>query len=383
MKPSVVTVGSIAIFALFTAWFFLTHERVPDSSYTGYQGEARFNRFLAAEMLLTELGIEAESRAILEPSEWLPDYSDTILTRLSAPISVDDERVALQDWIAAGGHLIIMPPNNDTVLVENFLAEFGYEITQQSAPEEEEKDGDGENVDDGSETDDEETFDYHLDLDYMSDRITILDDTTESTTLSDDLGIVAARRTWGSGFVTVVSSVRFFSNSRLEDEDHARLLLDVVAGYIEPGKVWFIYDASFAPLWLLIWNNAPFAVLGAAALLLIALWAAMPVFGPTIFSDKPVRRSIIEHIRAAGTFVWKQHGSKDLNDSAARAILHEAEGRHPGISRLSKTKQAQLIARLTGLDAQAVLDAISSGGESHMREFTQHMETLHKIRKEL
>ncbi|MBT8101245.1 MAG: hypothetical protein KJO82_15930 [Gammaproteobacteria bacterium] len=381
MKPSIVTIGSIAIFALFTAWFFLTHERVPDTSYTGYQGEARFNRFLAAEMLLNELGIDAESQAILEPTEWLPDYSDTILTRLSAPIAVDDERIALQDWVAAGGHLIIMPPNNETVLVDNFLAEYGYEITQRAAPEEE--DNDAENSDDDAESQDEEPVDYHLDLDYMWDRVAILDDTIASTTLSDDHGIVAARRTWGSGFVTVVSSVRFFSNGRLEDADHARLLLDVVAGYIEPGKVWLIYDASFAPLWQLIWNNAPFAVIGGTALLLIALWAAMPLFGPILFSDKPVRRSIIEHIRAAGTFVWKQHGSKDLNDSAARAILHEAEGRHPGISRLSKTKQAQLIARLTGLDAQAVLDAISSGGQSHMREFTQHMETLHKIRKEL
>lgn len=381
MKPSVVTIASFALFALFLGWFFLTHERVPDTTYTGYRGEARFNRFLAAEMLLGELGIDVESQAILEPTEWLPDHSDTIFTRLSAPIAVDDERFALQDWIAAGGHLIIMPPKNETVLVDNFLAEFGYEISRQSAPEDE--DGAADDEEDGASGDDAETFDYHLDLDYISNRVTILDDTTKSTTLSDDLGIVAARRPWGSGFVTVVSSVQFFSNRQLDEADHARLLLDVVAGYIEPGKVWLIYDASFAPLWLLIWNNAAYAVLGGAGLLLIALWAAMPVFGPTIYSDKPVRRSIVEHIRAAGTFVWKQHGSKDLNDSAAKAILHEAEGRHPGISRLSKTKQAQLIARLTGLDAQTVLDAISSGGQSHMREFTQHMETLHKIRKEL
>jgi hypothetical protein len=381
MKPSFVTLGSFAIFALFTGWFFLTHERVPDSSYTGYRGEARFNQFLAAEMLLNEVGIEAESEATLEPSEWLPDFDDTIVTRLSATIAVNDQRTELQDWVASGGHLILMPPEDETVLVDSFLAEFGYEISRVEPPEAEDSGDD--DADAETDTESEKDVDYILDLEYRPYRIAVLEDTVTSTTLSDDDGIVAARRAWGSGFVTIINSSYYFNNSQLNESDHARLLLDIVDGYIEPGQVWLIYDASFTPLWLLIWNNAPYAVLGAAALLFIALWAVMPIFGPTIYSDKPIRRSIIEHIRAAGTFVWKQHGANDLNESAAKAVLHEAEGLHPGISRLSNTKQAQLIARLTGLKAQTVLDAISSGGESHMREFTHHMEILHKIRKEL
>ena len=38
-------------------WFFGNFERVPDKEWTGYQGEARRNSFLAAERLLDRMGV--------------------------------------------------------------------------------------------------------------------------------------------------------------------------------------------------------------------------------------------------------------------------------------------------------------------------------------
>ena len=375
MRPNFVVLGSIAIVVLSAIWFFTNYEKVPDSSYTGFSGQARVNSFFAVELLLEELDIDVDSRATLEPSKWLPDYKDTLFTRLSVSVAVGDERAALEEWVASGGHLVVMPSTEKAVLVDVLLEEFGYEFVDIDRSEDEEN----------ADTDEEavKEYDYFLDTSFVPQRIGILDEGMQTATLSDDYGIIAARGPYGSGYVTVVSSSYIFTNSQLNESDHARLLLDIVAGYLDPGKVWLIFDASFTPLYMLIWNNAPYAVLGAAALLFIALWAAMPVFGPRIFIEKPVRRSIIEHIKAAGTFVWKQHGSGELARSSTEAVLHEAEGRHPGINRLSRTKQAELIARVTGLEAQTILDAITSDGDMHMREFTQQMEILHQIRKEL
>jgi len=379
MKPNYIVIASVAILTLGITWFFMTHERVTETQNTGYRSEARINRFFAAELLLTEVGIEADSQSYLKPTEWLPDVNDTIVTRLAPTIAVGDEQLELEDWVLSGGHLVVMPPADRTALLDVFLSRLGYQLIEIELDE----DSDEAEQDEPDGDDAEETFDYNLNLRYEGFRLELLDEHEPSATLSDEKGIIAARHAWGNGYITVISSWQLFANWQLEDSDHARLLLDIVAGYIDSGKVWFIYDTRFRPLWKLIWDNAPFAVLGLAALLIFSLWTVMPMFGPKVHSEILARRSIIEHIRAAGTFVWKQHGSGELARASAAAVIHEVEPRHPGISRMAAAKQAQLIARLTGLRESSVLEAISSVEELPMREFTQHMETLQKIRKEL
>ena len=120
-----------------------------------------------------------------------------------------------------------------------------------------------------------------------------------------------------------------------------------------------------------------------AIVLVFWLWSIMPMFGPAIRPDAPVRRSIIEHIRAAGHFVWRNHGAGALAASSAAAIMHVAESRHPGISRLSVQGQARQIARMTGLPAQAILDVLANRDEPRHREFTHNMQSLQRIRKDL
>lgn len=375
MKNRIITLVSVALLALFAGWFLTTHDRVTKSIYSGYQGEARINHFLAATLLINEVGIEAESLDTLEPLEWMPGSSHTIFTRLSANLAVDDQRQALEDWVASGGHLVFMPPNEQTRMVDDMLSYFGFSLVDIDLPTDESEADDVEEA--------ESEYDYSVDLDLARQRLQVFHDETESTTLSDDAGIVAARRAFGNGYLTVVVESAFFTNNELDEHDHGRLLLDIVFGYVETEKVWLVYNARFTPFWKLIWDNAPYAVAGSLALLIIAMWAAMPVFGPSIQADVPIRRSIIEHIRAAGTFVWKQHGAADLGEGAIRAVLHRAEERHPGLGRLAPKTQAQLIARLTGFDPQTILDAITHGAEPHTREFTQQMEILQQIRKEL
>jgi hypothetical protein len=377
LNRKIIVFVSVALLALFVGWFLTTHERVTKTTHSGYRGEARINRFLAATLLINEVGIEAESLDTLEPLDWLPEYGDTIFTRLSANLAVGDQRQALEDWVASGGHLVIMPSNEQIRIVDDMLLSLGFSLVDVELPTEEEdaEESDVEEMDDD--------YDYTVDLNLISQRLEVSHDAVESTTLTDDNGVVAARRTFGNGYVTVIVDSVIFSNRHLDELDHGRLLLDIVFGYTESDKVWLVYDASFTPFWKLIWNNAPYAVAGSLALLVIAMWAAMPVFGPSIQADPPIRRSIIEHIRAAGTFVWKQHGATNLGDSVAKAVLYRAEARHPGIGRLAPAAQAQLIARLTGLDPQVILDAILSSAEPHTREFTQHMEILQQIRKEL
>ena len=68
MKRWLIVIATVIAGAAVYAWFLDNFEKQPDREYVGYQGEARFNDFLAAELLLLKLDIESESRRKLRPS---------------------------------------------------------------------------------------------------------------------------------------------------------------------------------------------------------------------------------------------------------------------------------------------------------------------------
>jgi hypothetical protein len=364
---------------LFASWFFTYHDKVTKTRYVGYSGEASANTFLAAEMLITELGLEADSRPELVPTEWLPARYDTLIVHASEPISLGAELDTLSAWTSSGGHLVLLPARRDTEFAEILADHFGFalELVEPRDADDSEDEGDDESEGEA------EDVDYIIDLDSTLMRIHPHDGVTTSATLSDEEGIVVARRAWGEGYVTVMANAWYFSNYNLEEYDHARLLMDIVAGYVESGKTWFIYNTAFPSLWELIWRNGPLVVLGFAATLLLWLWSRAPKFGPATGPDSLVRRSILEHVRAAGNFAWRNRAAADLVTSSTAAILHEAERRHPGISRLAPQAQARQLARMTGMREQYVFDALFNQDHTRHREFTRLMKVLQRIRKNL
>ena len=190
-------------------------------------------------------------------------------------------------------------------------------------------------------------------------------------------------RAWGAGYISLVANADYFANYYLADSDHARLLADTVAGYIEPGTVWFVYDAAFPSLWQVITGAAPYLVASLFFTLLLWLWSITPRFGPRVQAPTLERRSIIEHVTAAGRFIWRNRGAKVLTDSSIEAVLHETESRHPGIGRLAPEQQAILIAKMTGMKPQAILDALAEADEPRHREFVHNMQALQRIRNQL
>lgn len=375
MRQSTVMLLLILAGTLFASWFFTTHEKVTSIQLVGYRGEARFNDFLAAEMLLNELGIDSDSRPSLIPSRWLPGTGDSLVTRLSSTFSTGIERALLIEWVQNGGHLFLLPAAYDSAVIDDFLEQLGYRLTRI------EPDPAGAA---GEESDEpERVYTYYIDLDSTIYRIEVLAAASPSAAVTDEKGAIIARHGLGTGYVTVIASPNYFVNSQIDESDHARLLMDVVAGYVDPQKVWFIYDASFPTLWQVIWEKAPFAVIGVGMTIIIWLWSIVPKFGPAILPDPPVRRSIMEHVRAAGHFVWRHAGARFLATSSVAAIMHEAEYRHPGISRLPPQQQARLIARMTGLAEGPVMDVFLNRDEPRHREFTHNMQALQRMREEL
>jgi len=373
MRSSVVTILCIAVLGGLAIWFFATHEQVTEQEYIGFQGEARANEFLAAEYLLAELGYGTDSRSSLTPSSWLPDTGDTIVKRVSSDVAVDEELELLTGWIENGGHLVLLPPRSSDALTDEFLDYLGVEfrrIPAEDTPELPDR------------VDDDNVFSL-LDYEVGEFRVVPYYEDMFDAKIEDDLGIVAARTQWGTGYLTVVANARYFRNASLDEPENARLLLDVVAGFIDPGTIWFVYNSAFPSLWEIIWASAPFAVLAAAMALALWIWSVTPKFGPAMIATFESRRSIIEHIRAAGNFVWRNRSAGVLTGSSINAMLHEAEARHPGIGRLSRRDQATRIARITNLPAEWVFEALVGHDNPRPRDFTHHMQSLQGIRKEL
>jgi hypothetical protein len=381
MKNALVIAACIAFAGLYAFWFFSTHEKVVDERRVGFQGEARYNNFYAAQLLLAELDIESESLPSLVPTEWLPETADTIVVRAAVPLAVGDEMPELDRWVEEGGHLVLLPPDEEMQQIDELLRYFGVSLVEIEREDADENEAD--DPDTSQDSEEEGEYDYRLNLDGTWYRIEVLYDAQDSATLSDERGLVAFRQPWGDGFVTVLANGYYFSNHELRDSDHARLLMDIVAGWIDPGKVWFIYSTEFPALWMVIWQAVPYLVVALALLFVAWLLNVIPRFGPRVPSSVPPRRSIIEHVRAAGDFAWRTRSAESLRTSASTAVIHDAERKHPGISRFSKVKQAEAIGRMTGLSAQQVLDALANDDVSNRRAFMHNMQTLQKIRKEL
>jgi hypothetical protein len=391
MRQTTVVLLFILAGVLFASWFLTTHEKVRETEYTGFTGEARVNQFLAAEMLLNEVGIESGSITALEPSDWLPTEDDTLVLHASDPLAIGEERDLLVAWVSGGGHLVLLPPAGSSAFAEGLHNQFGFAFVDNEADE---RDADTGTGDDGN-TDDDNSgaknninkvvpeYDYTLDLEYSFRRLQNTFDESPSASLSDAEGIIAARREWGGGYVTAFADARYFYNESIDELDHARLLLDTVDGHISPGKVWFVFDAAFPSLWQLIWENASYVVIGLAMALVLWLWSRMPAFGPAMAPESMERRSIMEHVRAAGNFAWRNRATADLIASSTAAIMRESEFRHPGIGRLSLENQAQRIARLTDMPVEVVFDALGNQHVQKHRDFTRLMKTLQQIRKGL
>jgi len=384
MKSSNVTLLIVFALAAFALWFFSTHHKVEDEVYVGPHGEARFNEHLAARLLFHELDFDAESIATLTPTEWMPDIDDTLFLRLNASMTIGQEQEALLDWLSNGGNLVLLPPRQAVLDTDQFLQRFGLRIQPSESSDVVIEDGEMVVVSDSKINDKRKQSidEYQLVHTWSPAGITITDPDAEFTTARVDGQIAVARRLWGDGYVTLFAE-DYFSNDFIGQDDNGRFLLDVVAGDVEPNKIWMVYQTTFSPLWELIWQSAPYLVISLFIIFLLWLWSVMPAFGPRVVATRDTRRSIIEHISAAGVFVWRRNGGDALARSAGAGVVDQAEKRHLGLSRLAPQQQARSIAHITGMSAQKVMDILGGPSGHRSKDFTHNMQELQSIRKQL
>jgi hypothetical protein len=357
-------------------WYIGTYyDWVEDKARTGMTGEARKDRYYAAELLLKELGVGGDK--ITEIPKLLSLDPDTTLI-LPAPRSLDaDQARRLAQWVEAGGHLVVLGMSTGELnrLLDIEVIGSGYSEDVDTAPayfddatltvhvgytellatgrpllwrltltredfilrsssSEDNEDDEEEEEDEGEADREEEDVD----------------------TAKLDSGDAVIHYAHGRGYVTAMGSMSMITNHHIGQNDNAEFLvkLTMLAG---SRTVVIAPHPHFPNLIEWLWQRAWPALVALGLLLLAWLWRASPRFGPLEPVPPAARPGLREHLSAVGEFHLKARDFDalvtPLRDDCVRLLqLHAARVGHRG-------DPAALASRYTGMSEPEIQRALT------------------------
>ncbi len=177
----------------------------------------------------------------------------------------------------------------------------------------------------------------------------------ERRLLQDQIGGRIAQIRDGLGRVTIISNFDFMTLRELAEEDNAELIWYLVSdnNRIKPKLFLALKDkhASFGE-WLT--DHAWMVLISSLVLLALWIWRVVPRFGPLLPATSTTRRSMVEHLQAAGGFLVKHKQWDAIVTPARERFMHILRRQHPRISLMSPVDQPEYIARLTNASAADV-----------------------------
>ena len=367
------TVWGLVVAAALVAlglWVYSQGEWVEVELTVGYRGEAARNPYLAAGRFLRRMGIPARElgrRGLLEG----PPADGDVLVAAGGRHGVAEPLVEdLLAWAAAGHHLVVRAaPGGDAGAADPLLDALGVATQHYERV-----------ADPGASS-------LWLDGRDLEARFTApvrLAATAGLAVLgSDDYGPLALQGPWGRGRVTVLAGFGPFTNRHLGAHDHAELLLRLVAPAGGVPVVGFSLEEEMPGLLTWLWRRIPEALLSLGLLGLLFMWRRGHRFGRIAPLPPSGRRSLLEHMDAAGWFLWRRGLGGRLLEAVRDALLRRAAERVPGLGRRPYAEQVRLIARMSGLSQREVETALALPAGPTAQELVRRAATLENIRKKL
>ena len=343
LLPGLLVLGA----ALLVAGFFATFERKDVTEPVASHGEARYNRFFALEQTLRRVGEPAISLTTLDPKKMpLTSGATLLLGAEAARVDVDDAaRIAA--FVRGGGHLLLSPGAAVTARVPLFEAlglldprpaEHACRLLRATASASE-KDG----------------------ILLCGRRFRLKPDAPVEAAIGDAQdGYLFARTRLGEGTVSLLAGFNALSRNQLKQAAAQQFAWQLLAPNRGRGVVYLVYalDGPAFLKWLSI-RGWP-ALLALAALL--AAWMAMRSarLGPLLPAPAPHRRALLEHVQAAGEFLYRRDGGRSLHRLACQAVLARLRRRDPASVMLAGDALYQRLAERGGVDAAQVAQAFQS-----------------------
>ncbi len=360
--------------------------------WVGYSGEARVNDFLACQRLLERMGQRASSILGLPVGRQMPGRSDVILLPRRHIRITPGQAAALIEWVKKGGLLIaegLTAESREALETQDpiFQAVGARLVWRPERPTE----GNGL----GASPKDPKVFDeanrnvrveidgrnYQVRLGAWQELLDLSGKAIHSA--KNDSGIKLLQYDLGQGRVILCTELSCLANGNLAEEDHAGFLSALVLDWGPNNRTWIVYREEPPSLWNWLRDSA-WRVLTALVLLIgTGVWSAASRFGPRIPDPPEGRRSLLEHLTACGRFQWAQRDGVSLLRSAREATLSKLHRVHPGWGHLEFRELCTRLSEFSGMHEERIARALHKEVLTDPREFTEAIQTLDLIRKQL
>lgn len=342
----IVLLGALALLAV-VAWWRSTHVRVQKTLDLPPIGEAAYNPLYALRKTLEHAGAKVESRQRLSLPTMALKPGDTVLMLSDAGTLSAQDTDAVLRWVAEGGHLILQVSSYSRASTRSersstLLGELGVGIAK--------------------------PFGDCVHLQHRGTKTTLFcgapriaigkDEPTAARLRDGDGQDVMVRLAHGRGTVDVLSNLTFLTRSQLENKANAALARQLLQPGHGMGTVHLIYRAQMPALWQMLLEKAWPVWVPLVIALFAWLWARMQRFGPLLPSPSLARRSLIEHVQAAGEHVLRYGRGHLLYDAVKQAFDARLRRRDPLAAALTGAAQYDAIAARTTASAAEVEEAL-------------------------
>jgi hypothetical protein len=312
-------------------WLLTRIDFEPRRVWTGYQGEARRNVWLAAERLLDRMGMQVHHlRAVPELRDLAP-RGTLVLTAPRDVLSANDRERVLA-WVNSGGHLVIeaehlasADPLLDDLSVARKPAKSGkasgepFVFTLPHAP-------------------DPIKAQLYAPLSLEAPQASAGAKSSSATLLVHFPRV--------RGRATVLGTLAFARNDWIGQFSHAELLWQIMRFAPDSRTVYFFDGPRKLSLAAWLRANAWPALAGLALLVALWLWRLVPRFGPLAPDPEPARRRLLDHLRASARFLWSKGGGDALAEAAREATLRRIARAQPDFAGLSRPEREKRLASL-------------------------------------
>ena len=166
----------------------------------------------------------------------------------------------------------------------------------------------------------------------------------------------------GKGRVVALSDFSFLGNRLIGDLDHAEFAWRLATHAPDARPALIFLRIESPSLWEWLIENAWPVLAAAAVLLLIWLARIVPRFGPLEPEAPPVRRSLLEHLRASGRYIWSRGEASALIDAVRDRVWRTALRRRGGLKGLAHSKAQATLAEIAGRPLATVQEAMQGAG---------------------
>ena len=346
--------------AVLVGLFLATFQRRDVVEPTPASGAAQTNPLFALEQTLRGMGEPAASLTTLDPRQVPLRPGDTVLIGADAGRIDADTAARLAAWVREGGHLLLAPDAGARApvfaalgLLDPRPSTFGCSRL-----------GDGKKA---------------ASLCGLRFRLKPAAASKADAAIGNtDGGYLFARTALGRGHVSLLANFAPLERQQLKQAEAQRFAWRLLAPNRGRGQIYLIHALDGQPFLKLLATRGWPALLALAALL--AAWMAMRSarLGPLLPAPAPHRRALLEHVQAAGEFLYRRDGGRSLHQLACEAVLARLRRRDPASVRLNGEALYARLAERGGVDAAQVAQAFQS--PANAQAFRASLFTLARLR---